>query len=80
MKLFQGNEYDLNETDNNYIKFYYELSQLNEKAKYLYVVYSTFYNLKYFSIGVGNDISDSGGYLKIIPLKYAIFALLLLLF
>ena len=80
MKLFQGYDFDLNETDNDYIKFYYELSQQNEKAKYLYAVFSTFYNLKYFSIGVGNDISDSGGYLKIIPLKYAIFALLLLLF
>ena len=78
-KFFQGFNFDLNETDNDYIKFYYDYSQPNEKAKYLIIQFITFYNLKYFSIGVGNDISDSGGYLKIIPSKYAILALFLLL-
>jgi len=77
-KIFQGYDFVLNETDNDYIKYYYEYSQPSEKAKYLYLQYISTYNLKYFSIGVGNDISDSSGYLKIIPSKYAILALLLL--
>lgn len=82
-------KFTLNETDNNYIKYYYDYSQLKEEAKYIYVEVFNYHNLKYFSIGIGNNISDSpdssdkveySGYLKSMSLKHALLAFLLFIF
>ena len=81
--------------DGDYIQYYYTYSQLKKEVKYLYLLVANQYNLKYFSIGIGNNITDysdeddsddddndninNSGYLKLIPLKFACLTLLLLL-
>ena len=84
-RIFQM--YDSNQTDNDYIKYYYSYSKLKDKVKYLYLIVVNEYRLKYFSIGIGNNITDyidnndnnndNSGYLTLIPLKYASFTLLM---
>ena len=84
-RIFQM--YDSNQTDNDYIKYYYSYSKLKDKVKYLYLIVVNEYRLKYFSIGIGNNIidyidnndnnNDNSGYLTLIPLKYASFTLLM---
>ena len=76
--IFQ--KYDSNEADGDYIKYYYTYSKLKEGIKYLELNVINYYKLKYFSIGIGNKITDNSGYLKLIPINYAYFALLLWLF
>jgi hypothetical protein len=76
-RVFQS--YDSQKTDGDYIQYYYEYSKLKKEVKYLYLLVANQYNLKYFSIGVGNNISNNSGYLKLIPLKFACLTLLLLL-
>ena len=76
--IFQ--KYDSNEADGDYIKYYYTYSKLKEGIKYLELNVINYYKLKYFSIGIGIKITDDSGYLKLIPINYAYFALLLWLF
>ena len=78
--LTRYNEEKENNTD--IIKYYYNYYNVREGTKYIIILFNNAYNLNYFSIGVGKNITDyvgSNTYLKIIPLKYAIFALLLLI-
>ena len=69
--------YDSNKTDGDYIQYFYTYSKLKKEVKYLYLLVASQYNLKYFSIGVGNNISNNSGYLKLIPLKFVYLTLLL---
>lgn len=71
--------YDKSVNDSDYIQYYYYYSDLKERVKYLTVIVSNSFNLKYFSIGVGNNITDYNGYLKLLPLRYVFLSLLLLI-
>ena len=85
-RIFQA--YNSKKTDGDYIQYYYTYSKLKKEVKYLDLLVSNRYNLKYFSIGIGNNITDysddddndninNSGYLKLIPLKFAYLTLLL---
>lgn len=74
-----------NEKENNtqYIKYYYNYYDLRKGDIYIMILISNSYNLRYFSIGVGKNITDYidyNGCFKLFNLNYAFFALLLLIF
>lgn len=69
------------EKDNNtqLIKYYYRYNNLKEGVRYLLILISNLYDLKYFSIGVGDNITDYNGSFKLKSLKHIILALLFLM-